>query len=439
MTPREIITKFGFQVEHDKLDKVEKQLEAIKQRIGFLAGVELAKGLLELGEKFATFAEQLHVAAASAGLTVESFQQLSFSAKQSSVSTEEMEHSMVRLARALYSAKVGGAEAQKAFYLAGITQQQITSFRTSKDALLALADRFRDMKDPIEKQALAQQLLGRGSLHMVGYLSQGSEAIRQQGEQAQKLGLIISEKQVNALVKLEHALQKVFAWFQSFGAAVAAHFAPVIEFVIDRFLKLVSANRGLLELNVENFFENVAYGVGYVIGIIEGLIAVIIRLAKQFHIEGDILPAFAKIAGAVTGLLAVGAAFRVIGSAVSLMASPIIVVSTAIAGIVTSVHDLYILLFKGGGLKDTWLYQAADKFGFGKALTGASDYISDKGAEALNYFNGQDSNITNNVTVNATTGASPKEIGKEVADAIANHTASMLRGAQAGTAAGIIR
>lgn len=441
MNVREILTKFTFSADTGKLEKIEGQLESIKQRIGFLAGVELAKGLFELGEKFATFAEQLHVAAESAGLSVESFQKLTFSAKQSAISTEEMETAMTRLSRALYNAKTGGAEAQKAFYLAGISQQQIQGWKTSQDALLGLADRFSQIKDPIQKSALATQLLGRGSIHMVGYLSQGSAAIRAQGAEAEKLGAVISGKDVGALVSLEHSLQKIFAIFQAIGAKIAAYFAPIIEDVINRFIKLTSANKGLIELNVENFLKNVAFGLGFVVGIVEDLFTLVVKLATYFKSEGDILPIIAKIAGAAGGLLAVGAAFKFIGAAVSLLSSPILVVSTALAAIVSSIHDLYKMLFEGGRFEDTWLYKGAEKLGLGGAVNSVIDKVSDFGANIISggKYSAGDSNITNNIVVNAHTGASPNEIGQAVKDHLSGHIDGLLRGAEAGTAAGIVR
>ena len=38
MEMRSLLTKWGFDIEHEKLDKTEKQLEAIKDRLDFLAG-----------------------------------------------------------------------------------------------------------------------------------------------------------------------------------------------------------------------------------------------------------------------------------------------------------------------------------------------------------------------------------------------------------------
>jgi hypothetical protein len=304
MQVREFLTKWGFTVEHDKLDKVEKQLEGIKHRLDFLAGVEIIKGLYELTERFSKIGEQLHIASEAAGISVESFQKLAFSAQQSGVEQEAMGKSLNLLSRHLNDARHGSDDAVKAFRRIGISGDQLKSFHTSREALLAISDRFKGMTDPIEKTAAAQNLLGRNSAKMVAFLNQGSAAIKEQGDEAEKLGLILSGGQIKALESLEHTLQKVWALFKAVSATIAANVAPVMEYLIKDFMAFTIANRDLIQNNVEGFLMKLAFGLGFVWELIKIGIDLVVRLAKAFGFEGNILSIGMAFVGMIGGALA---------------------------------------------------------------------------------------------------------------------------------------
>ena len=431
-TIKELITKFGFEVDKEPLEKVEHSLEQIKGRLEFLAAAEILKSLYELGEKFAHFAEELHVAATSAGLTVEAFQKLAFAAGQSAVSQEELGGAMARLGRHLYEARMGSEEAQKAFMQAGFSAEQVRGFHNAGDAMAALADQFKGIQDPIQKQALAMQLLGRGSVNMVGFLSQGSAAIKGLGNEAEKLGIILSDHQVEALVETEHALNKLWGVFKAFGATVAVEIAPIIKSLVKNFLEFYEANHKVIEQNVREWARDLAYALGFIHGLVQGLVEVflsfseshqkLIRRVFEFALAlgilvgviftlqkaiGIITGAFGLLGSALapmkflwekafwpaimlvgqlvktvlanlflslatlveTALPAVAEAFLAMGAAIE--ATPVGLIVTALAALVVVLHDVYTLLFGSGKWEDTWIakaFNAVKGFG-GKALS----------------------------------------------------------------------
>lgn len=326
---REVKTKFTFDVESDKLDKINQALEGVKHRLEFLGGIELAKGLFELSEKFSKFAENIHVAATSAGITVESFQKLAFAAKQSAVPQEQLEVSLARLSRSLYHARQGSEEAIKSFQQAGFTTDQVKGFRTAQDALLALGDNLKGIDDPIKRVALAQALLGRGSQRMVGFLAQGSDAIKGLGKESDKLGIALSEHQVEALVRAERALQKFWGVIQAIGATIAAYFAPELESAIKSILEFYEANRKIINTNIKKWVEDFAFSLGFVYGILKELVRLAILFAKQFGVENSILPTVAKLVGLIGGLILFGRVVNFIGNSFTGIVRSIQAVRTA--------------------------------------------------------------------------------------------------------------
>lgn len=299
MTLKEFVTKWTFKIEKEPLEKVDGMLDSINKKLEFLAAAEVIRGIAELGEKFAHFAEEIHVAAENAGITSEAFQKLAFAAKESAVSQEEMSMGMARLSRTLYEARKGGEEAQKAFAEAGFSQEQIAGFKTGQDALLALSSRMSAMSDPIQKQALAMQLMGRGSANMVSFLSQGPGAIMAKGNEAQRLGIVLNNQQIESLVKLEHSMTRFFAVFKGLGAFMASQFAPSLEFAIDRMLKFYEANKKLIEVNVKEWVYDITYALGFVHGIIERVLGVIFKFIEA---HGDWARRISEIIAGLTAL-----------------------------------------------------------------------------------------------------------------------------------------
>lgn len=379
MTIRDLVTNWGFKIEHEKLDKVENQLEAIKHRLDFLSAVEVMKGLYELTEKFAHFAEELHVAATSAGITVEAFQKLAFASKQSGISQDEMAGGMARLSRQLYQARLGGEHAQKAFAQAGFSQSQIAGFKTGQDVMMALADRMKGMTDPIQKQALAMQLMGRGSVNMVGFLSQGSAAIKGMGNEAERLGIVLGEKQVEALVKVEHGLQKLWGVAKGIAATFAAYLAPSVTFLIDQTLKYVEANRKLIQSEVEKWAHRTAFAMGFLYGLIKDVVVIVFGLGKRLIAFSEAHPHIMKVLEAIglliAGLFAANIAAKkflqlfngaksMFGALKFVLTSPFSLMLLAIGGIIVAVHDLWNI-FHG---KPTWIKAFTDWLGISEDI-----------------------------------------------------------------------
>lgn len=454
MIIKELLTKLGFEVDKKALNDTDKLLDGIKHRLSFLAAAEIAKGLFHLGERFGKLGGELAAASASAGITVEEFQKLTYAAQQSNVSAEEMEQRLSTLAKKLYDAKNGSMEAGKAFSDVGIGSDQIQRFKTSREALDALSDRFAKIQDPIKKQALAQELLGRGSIHMVGFLSKGSAEIHKQGNELERLGLVIGEHDVQALEKLENAFQKIWSLLKAIGGSIASYIAPVFSYMVDDFIKWFKINKDVIGLNIRGFLNAFAYGLGFVYGGVKLLVNALIELAHKFNLDGSILPTIAKFAGLVAAVLTVIKVVKILAAAWAILTSPILLVAAAIAAVIVAVHDL-IALFKGN---ETWIGKAmAAVGGFSglaakaKGFLGFGEEAQEK-AGALNSPGVATGGIASNssttvgatstavnapMTFNIPAGADPKDVSTKAKEGIMEHLARVQRETQRSTAGAV--
>lgn len=414
----DLLGRIGFHVEHEKLDEASEALEGIKRRLEFLAAAEVIKGIFELTERFSGFAENLSSAAEAAGLTTEQLQRLQFAAGQSGVSAEDMGTGLGVLSRKLYEARKGSEEAVKSFAAVGIGPEQIASFRTTSEALAAVADHMSSVEDPIARQAITMDLFGRGSSKMVKFLSEGSKAMAENGKAAQDMGAVVSGPAVVALNEVEDALSGFWQTVKAFSATVAAMFAPSIRSAVKDFQAFYAANRAILMVNLEHWVAQIVYAFGYMVGVTEVVTSKVLTFAAAHPVLvrriGEVLLILGGLSLAVSALMPIlsgvsrlveglsggmgslGSVFKYVmlaggllqkglaalflrlavltetllpalseaflGLSAAISATPVGWLLAGLAAIVLAVNAIYTVFFKqGGSWKDTWIYQIFDK------------------------------------------------------------------------------
>lgn len=141
-------------------------------------------------------ADESRKLAQAVGMTTESWTGYQWAASQSGVSTTELTASITRLNRSMADAATIGGKPAQAFAKMDVSVRDMDgSLRSADDVLLDIADRFKDMPDGVEKSALAVELLGRSGAKLIPLLNGGSEGIKALVEQAERLGLVVSDEQ----------------------------------------------------------------------------------------------------------------------------------------------------------------------------------------------------------------------------------------------------
>lgn len=360
MNIRELITKIGFHVEHEPLEKLEGLIEGLHHKLELLAGVEILHKLYEVSERFAHLGSEINTTAANLGMATDELQKLQFAGQKSGVGVDEMSHSLMILSKRLDGARQGSKEAYTSFLRAGFTPQQIDKFKTAEDALFGFSEILRRTEDPIRRTALAQEFLGRSGGHMVAFLLQGKKEIRATGEEMKRLGLILSGPQLRALEEVEFSFQKLKAVMQGVAAMLASKVSPLFTQAIDVLLGFYAANRKLIETNIDNWLHGFAFVLGLVVGAIIYGIPYILKFFEYLHIDPTkILSTLAKIAGAFAafGVLKwVANALKTVMTLVEVLGSTEFFALAGTLGIIAvAAHDVWAAMSD----KPTWIGSAA--------------------------------------------------------------------------------
>jgi len=266
------------------------QLEAATERLGLLGSVlgklgpagliagasiaALGVGMTALVLPVARVGDEFFKLSQKTGVSVEALTALDYAAKLSDVTTEGLTKALQKLSVAMFDTQVNGDEGSAALKALGVSATDAHGqIRPTEAVLLDLAEKFAIMPDGADKAALAVKLFGKEGLAIIPFLNQGREGITALMEEAQRLGLVMSEDVARASEVFNDNLTRLSAIFEGvqrqIGAAVIPILADFTEQVIlaqtetgsfSNELQRITANR---EATI-TFLESVASGLAFI-------------------------------------------------------------------------------------------------------------------------------------------------------------------------------
>ena len=268
--------KFQLQAATDRLGMLGSVLGKLGPA-GLIAGASIAAfgvGMSALVMPVARVGDEFFKLSQKTGVSVEALTALDYAAKLSDVTTEGLTKALQKLSVAMFDTQVNGQEGSAALKALGVSATDAHGqIRPTEAVLLDLAEKFARMPDGADKAALAIKLFGKEGLAIIPFLNQGREGITALMEEAQRLGLVISEDVARASEVFNDNLTRLSAIFEGvqrqIGTAVIPILADFTEQIIlaqtetgsfSNELQRISANR---EATI-TFLESVASGLAFV-------------------------------------------------------------------------------------------------------------------------------------------------------------------------------
>ena len=244
---------------------------------GLIAGASIAAlgvGIAALVMPVARVGDEFFNLSQKTGVSVEALTALDYAAKLSDVTTEGLTKALQKLSVAMFDTQVNGEEGSAALKALGVSATDAHGqIRPTEAVLLDLAEKFAQMPDGADKAALAVKLFGKEGLAIIPFLNQGREGISALMEEAQRLGLVMSEDVARASEAFNDNLTRLSAIFEGvqrqIGAAVIPILADFTEQVIlahgetgsfSNELQRITANRE----STLAFLESVASGLAFI-------------------------------------------------------------------------------------------------------------------------------------------------------------------------------
>jgi len=250
------IKNFGntFDTEMKKVERSTKSAASSLQLLKFDAIIRFAERafgytqqIWNFGKAVTSMASDIERTSKVLGISTDEYQKWTYAAKQADAPIEALHGGMRILAKNLEDAARGTGEAREYLQALGITTRNLPQ------AILQIADAFSKTEDGAEKMAWAGKLLGeRYGIQLVPLLNQGKAGIQGLGEEAKKLGIVVSEDVIKKGADAEKTFKDMDEKIKALKltlAPLAGEFAKMIDSMVTNIQRL---NSYIYELG-ENF------------------------------------------------------------------------------------------------------------------------------------------------------------------------------------------
>jgi len=211
-----------------------------------VAVFNMAKQVAEAQDKITKMGREL-------GVSTEFLSSMQFSAKLAGTSLDVVDKGLSKMARTAQDAQNGSATASRAFTDLGLAvKNQDGTFKESDELLLEISDKFKDMPNGVLKTAKAQEIFGKSGKQMINLLNQGSDALKNQADEAENLGLTFSQEAGENAEAFNDQLLRIEETFSGLSQEVGQEIIPILTDLFDDILKGVEIARPA----ITSFFTN---------------------------------------------------------------------------------------------------------------------------------------------------------------------------------------
>ena len=212
------------------------------------AVVKVCKELHETTLKAAADADDILTQSMVTGLSTETLQQFSYAANLVDVSVDTMTGSMTKLTRAMADAASGNETAAQKFTDLGVSIYNADgTLRNAEDVFYDTIDALGEIGNQTERDAAAMELMGKSAQDLNPLILQGSEALREYGEEAEAVGYVLDESQIKKLAEVDDAYQRMQLQIEAAKKELALEFAPGSKAAMDAFSNAVKKASEFLE------------------------------------------------------------------------------------------------------------------------------------------------------------------------------------------------
>lgn len=213
------------------------------------------------------------------GLSTQTIQQFKYAENLIDVSYQTITSSLTKLTRSMASARDGNAATADTFKALGVSITDASgNLRSSEDVFYDVVDALGQVDNATERDALAMEILGKSAQDLNPLIIQGSDALRELGEEAQETGYVLDESQIKKLEEVDDAYQRSQLQIEALKKELAADFAPASREAMELFVKAVKWASEMLHDS----------------GIITGLAAILESIGgiieTTLHLITDVLP-----------------------------------------------------------------------------------------------------------------------------------------------------
>ena len=272
------------------------------------AAAALVTAMGGLAYKSVQTADDLNTLSKQTGLSTDSLQKMQYAADLVDVPFDRISGAVTKMKKSM-----GGTG--EAFGKIGVAVKDSTGqMRSAESVFYDTIQALSRIPNEVERDQIAYEIFGRSADELAGIIDDGGAALREYGDEAKRMGLIMSGETLDALNKTNDAVDKSKAQLKAaameLGGTIATGLAPFLEKLAGFVEKLVGWLQKLTPAQT-----NMIMTIGLVVAAIAPLLLIIGQVASAIGAIMSLAPAFTAVFAALAG--PVGIAIAVIGALVA--------------------------------------------------------------------------------------------------------------------------
>lgn len=292
------------------LSKVSQAFGKISDASGKVAqatkGISTAAGgalasIAGLAYKSVTSADDLNALAQQTGISTAELQKMQYASDLVDVSVDQITGAMTKMKKNMVSTS---KDTQAAFARLKVSVTDSNGeLRNSTEVFYDVLDGLSKVTNETERDTLAMQLFGKSADQLAGIIDDGGAALKELGQEAEDLGLILDQETLDSMNKVNDSIDKLKGKangeISKTGAKAMEALMPVFERVLDAMTKALdfigSLDEGQITmilriLAVTAAISPLAKGISNVTGLISKLTG-----------AGGVIPKAITLLGKVSG------------------------------------------------------------------------------------------------------------------------------------------
>lgn len=193
-------------------------------------------------------------------MTAEEYSRWLFVAERSGVEVGTFREGMNQLTGRLRAAAAGSKEAAAPFKALGVSLKNADrSFKTAAQILPELADGLNGITDEGKRAILTIGVLGEGGSKLRSLLDLGSEGIRGMGDEAQRLGGVLSNDAGAAAENLTDAVTDLKTAAGGLGRGLAVGLMPTLSLLTRRLTAVLTDSDGIVRVGLDRAVRAISH------------------------------------------------------------------------------------------------------------------------------------------------------------------------------------
>lgn len=206
---------------------------------GFMLVVQTVQKLAQAAKEAfissAEYADAVNTLAAQTGLATDEIQEFMYMSELVDVDVDTLTGSLAKLVKSMNSARAGTGNATEAFKKLGISVTNNDGIlRNNTEVFAEVIEALGQIEDVTERDALAMDIFGKSAQDLNPLILMGKDGIQALAEEANELGIVLAEKDLNTLNGMNDELYKLKEQIQKIEMDFVLEHAEEIEAVLEQ-------------------------------------------------------------------------------------------------------------------------------------------------------------------------------------------------------------